>query len=200
MAALAIAMATPSQSSSLIPLPFSTSRPAASIVPVVVFGQDSRRTTEAFAVDHHLDAAQVGRSHVASGLIQCGDAHGAGQLTLSDNVITTAAHVFYDETGLARSHSCTFDVTINGRETRVPIDFSSIVAGSTNPYDVAPVHDWAVARLTHGLTGVKPYGLAEEVHADESITFVARGHIEWGWCQSPLPPAMPDAQSACPGR
>ena len=179
IAALVFAATAPSQAS---PLNLLQIGPSASIpiVPVVVFGQDARRTADAFAIDHHMDSAELSRAHVASGLIQCGNAHGAGQLTLADDVITTAAHVFYDETGLPRSRACSFDVTINGRETHVPIDLSTIVAGSKVPYDVAPAPDWAVARLTHGLTGVKPYGIAADIHADESVTFVARGHIDWG--------------------
>ena len=153
------------------------------IVPVVVFGPEARQAPMAFAQSHKLDPAEVSRGHVASGLIQCGNAHGAGQLTLTDDVVTTAAHVFYDENGLPRARSCTFDLTINGLETRVPIDLSSVVAGSTNPYDVEVAHDWAVARLSHAVIGVKPYGLADsvrDIHDEAPVTFVARGHIDWG--------------------
>src|ERR1700712_878309 len=73
--------------------------------PVVVFGNDSRRTADDFAAEHHVDLAELRRDHSASGLIECGDAHGAGQLTMSSNVVTTAAHVFYDENGIARSRT-----------------------------------------------------------------------------------------------
>ena len=179
IAALALVATTSTQASPLNHMPIGPSAQVL-VVPVVVFGQDARRTSEAFASDHRLDSAELSRAHVASGLIQCGNAHGAGQLTLADDVITTAAHVFYDETGLPRSRACSFDVTIDGRETHVPIDLTSIVVGSKVPYDVSPAHDWAVARLTHGLTGVKPYGIATDIHADEPVTFVARGHIDWG--------------------
>ena len=92
---------------------------AAAVVPVVVFGQNSRREAEAFAAEHDLNDAELVRDHLASGLIQCGNAHGAGQLTLSDDVVTTAAHVFYDENGMPRARSCTFDITVNGREMHV---------------------------------------------------------------------------------
>ena len=165
--------------------PFSLAPPAdhdhqGSIVPVVVFGQNSRRPPEAFAEEHGLDPAEVTREHVASGLIQCGNAHGAGQLTLTDDVVTTAAHVFYDENGVPRSRACSFDVTVEGREVQMPVDLATVVAGSTNPYDVAVTHDWAVARLQHPLYGVKPYGLAYDIHDSEPVTFVARGHIDWG--------------------
>ena len=153
---------------------------AAAVVPVVVFGQNSRREAEAFAAEHDLNDAELVRDHLASGLIQCGNAHGAGQLTLSDDVVTTAAHVFYDENGMPRARSCTFEITVSGREMHVPIDLASIVAGSTKPYDAAVSHDWAVARLSHAVTGVRPYGLANDVHNNQPVTFVSRGHIDWG--------------------
>lgn len=163
--------------------PFRTAPPSvktASVVPVVVFGQDARRLPQAFAAEHDIDAADVVRSHAASGLIQCGNAHGAGQLTLTDEVVTTAAHVFFDENGMPRARSCIFSAAVNGHEMRVPIDLGSIVAGSTNPYNVAPADDWAVARLSRPMAGVKPYGLAAQVRENEQTTFVARGHIDWG--------------------
>ena len=163
------------------PLPPSlTATRTESIVPVVVFGHDSRRETEAFAAEHDLNDAELARNHQASGLIQCGNAHGAGQLTLSDDVVTTAAHVFYDENGMPRARTCTFDITVAGHELRVPIDLASIVAGSTKPYDAAVSHDWAVARLTRSVSGVRPYGLATDIHEDAPVTFVSRGHIDWG--------------------
>ena len=161
----------PSLNAAVVPLPFT---------PVVVFGKDGRRTAEDFATEHHIDIAELRRDHSASGLIQCGDAHGAGQLTMSSNVVTTAAHVFYDENGLPRSHTCTFDLMTDGKLTHVPIDLTSIIAGSANPYAVAPAHDWAVVRLAHRVSGVKPYTLAYDIHPNEPVTFVARGHIDWG--------------------
>ena len=149
-------------------------------MPVVVFGQDARRLPQVYAEEHHLVADDLIRSHAASGLIRCGNAHGAGQLTLTDDVLTTAAHVFYDENGLLRAPTCSFDVTVNGSELHIPIDLGSIVAGSTRPYEAAVAHDWAVARLTHAVSGVRPYGIADDVGENEPITFISRGHIDWG--------------------
>jgi hypothetical protein len=168
------------QAAPLLVPPPTKSGSALPVLKVVVFGQDARRGPQSFAEEHGLDAAEVVRDHTASGLIQCGNAHGAGQLTLADDVVTTAAHVFYDENGMPRSPSCSFAVSLNGRDVRMPIDLASIVAGSTNPYNVAPADDWAVARLVRPMAGIRPYGLAAAVHGDEPITFVARGHIDWG--------------------
>ena len=171
-----------SQSCNAVPFkaPPAAAAPMVRVIPVVVFGQDARRLPGAFAAEHELKEADLVRAHEASGLVHCGNAHGAGQLTLADDVLTTAAHVFFDENGVPRSPSCTFDVTVNGAEMSVPINLASIVAGSTKPYDEEVTKDWAVVRLQHGVAGVKPYGLAQDIHDDEAVTFVARGHIDWG--------------------
>jgi hypothetical protein len=149
-------------------------------VPVVVFGKNSRRSVEEFAAEQKLDAAELRTRFAGSGLIECGDAHGAGQLTLANDLVTTAAHVFFDEKGAPRAKTCFFSIENHGRELRVPIDLGSIVAGSTNPYAIAAVHDWAVARLTHPVEGVTPYGLADATGSNMPVEFVARGHIDWG--------------------
>jgi hypothetical protein len=39
------------------------------IAPVVVFGRDSRRTVEEFAIEQKRDVVALRRSHAASGLI-----------------------------------------------------------------------------------------------------------------------------------
>src|SRR5215469_4261747 len=91
--------------------------------PVVVFGPEARLSIQDFATRNHLDAASVARNHAASGVIHCGIARGAGQLTLTDNVITTAAHVFFDERGELRGDNghCVFTATIGGQEVTTAI-------------------------------------------------------------------------------
>jgi hypothetical protein len=153
---------------------------ADNIVPVVVFGKNGRRSVEDFAAENKLDSKSLRRTYAASGLIECGNLHGAGQLTLTDQIITTAAHVFFDEKGVPTGKSCVFVVDVDGKQISVPIDLSSIVAGSTDPYAVAEVHDWAVARLTRPVDGVEPYGIAPPANVDLPVEFVARGHIDWG--------------------
>lgn len=152
----------------------------AQIMPVVVFGKNSRRGIDEFATEQKLNAAELRTRFSGSGLVECGNAHGAGQLTLNSDTITTAAHVFFDEKGAPRAKTCYFALEIHGKETRVPIDLASIVAGSTNPYAIAAVHDWAVARLSHPVEGVTPFSLAESEGPNTPVEFVARGHIDWG--------------------
>jgi hypothetical protein len=150
------------------------------ITQVLVFGKNSRRSPEEFAALEKLNVKDVKRAHAASGLVECGEAHGAGQLTIVGNVITTAAHVFYDEKGNLRGNSCTFAIEVEGRPVRVPVDLTSIKAGNTNPYAFPAVHDWAVAKLTKSVADVTPYQLSDSVQPQSPMEFVARGHIDWG--------------------
>src|ERR1700730_12234485 len=66
-------------------VPFSSHRlPEATplkVVPVVVFGKNSRRSVEEFAAERKLQASELRTRFASSGLIACGDATGAGHLT-----------------------------------------------------------------------------------------------------------------------
>jgi len=151
------------------------------ITKVVVFGPETRQTADTFAERNHLNVVELKRQHSGSGVIHCGNARGAGQLTLADNIVTTASHVFYNESGSLRGDTdhCSFSVVVDGREIVTPIDTRSIVAGSTNPYNEIAVHDWAVARLVRPLTAATPYTLGAPA-GNIAIRFVARGHSDWG--------------------
>ena len=148
----------------------------------VVFGEDARLTADQYAQKHHLDAGDVKRRHAASGVIHCGNARGAGQLTLSNSVITTAAHVLFNERGEPRGDSahCAFTATINGEDVTSAIDTASVITGATSPYAGPAVHDWAVARLMRPMIGATPYRLGVSAQSGQDIRFVARGHQDWG--------------------
>jgi hypothetical protein len=152
------------------------------LVPVVVFGNHPRLTVEQFASENHLDLGDVKRRHAASGVIHCGNARGAGQLTLADNVITTAAHVLYNEQGQLRGDTahCFFTVAVADQEITTAIDMTSVISGNSDPYAKPAVHDWAVARLLRPVRGATPYGLGGAAQPSEDIQFVARGHSDWG--------------------
>jgi hypothetical protein len=152
----------------------------ARVTPIVLFGKNSRREVDDFAARNRLDSKELKERYTASGLVECGMAHGAGQLTLADDVVTTAAHVFFDEHGVPRAKSCTFVLESGRKQVKVPIDLGSIVAGSKDPYAIAAVNDWAVAKLTRPIVGVTPYTLAGAAKPNTQVSFVARGHIDWG--------------------
>ena len=148
----------------------------------LVFGDDARLELQDFAKARHLDPKRMQALHAASGLIQCGAARGAGQLTGANNVVTTAAHVFYDRAGRLRADSahCLFSVEVGGVTLVAAIDLASIIAGSPNPYALPAVHDWAVARLMRPILGAKPYAFGGLIAPEQKIEFVARGHQDWG--------------------
>lgn len=155
---------------------------AQTAIPVVVFGDEARRTLGEFARANRLDAAALARRHAASGVIHCGNVRGAGQLTLADDVITTAAHVFYGRDGALRADGahCLFTATVAGVAKTSPIDLSSIISGNRDPYANPAVHDWAVARLARPLKGAAPYAIGPAAAPAQRIEFVARGHQDWG--------------------
>jgi hypothetical protein len=147
---------------------------------IVLFEHDGRETADQFALDHKIDAADVRRGHEASGLLMCGHAHGAAQLTETHDVITTAAHIFYDEQGHLRAPACVYYYQIGKNPFSERIEMSAVVAGSRDPYHEDAAQDWAVARLDHPLAGVKPYRLAARLKDDAAVQFVARGHMDFG--------------------
>ena len=160
-----------------VPVPES---PGLTATPVVAFGTNGRKTAEVFAAEHGADPQIVRREHAASGLITCGDAHGAGQLTEANDVVTTAAHVLFDEDGKPRAPVCQFSIVNEGKPVRVPLDLTTVVAGSRKPYSVQAVHDWAVVKLQRPIDGVTPYQLADSVGVSKDVLFAARGHFDWG--------------------
>jgi len=159
------------------------SPPPPAWTPVVVFGADQRATIEAFALRRRLDPATLRRRYAATGVVDCGRAHGAGQLTLSDDVVTTAAHVFYDRNGALRGDSahCHFVVQAGGQSISTAIEVGGLIAGSTNPYNDSPARDWAVAKLARPLREAEPYALAPlaRLRPQAPALFVASGAIDW---------------------
>src|SRR5947209_4312479 len=138
---IAAALVTPAVAGALPPPIVPEASAFLPITQVLVFGKNSRRTPEEFAAAENVNVKELKRAHAASGLVECGEAHGAGQLTVVGNVITTAAHVFFDEKGAPRAKSCTFAIELDGQAIRVPVDLASIKAGSTNPYAFPAVQD-----------------------------------------------------------
>ena len=149
--------------------------------PVVVFGDDLRASAENFALLHHLDARALRRRYAATGVVHCGNARGSGQLTLADDVITTAAHVLYDRGGRLRGdrEHCRFVVEAEGREISTALEVEGAITGSTHPYDESAVHDWAVVKLARPLREAAPYALGKPA-GEAPVRFVARGAIDWG--------------------
>jgi V8-like Glu-specific endopeptidase len=110
----------------------------------------------------------------ATGLVRCGPATGTAQLTVRNDVITTAAHVLVDEHGRRRT-GCVFEPTMAGGGA-VAIDVGSIRTGSTMPLSERATRDWAVARLVAPVKGVTPYGLGSPSTAPAAVVMCAGGN------------------------
>ena len=94
----------------------------------VVIGRDGREPL----------SERGARAHVATGMVECGGMRGIGQVTGADDVVTTAAHVFFDEAGRPRSErgDCVFVVDGPAGRLRVPLAPDARLCGSTTPYGV----------------------------------------------------------------
>ncbi len=121
-----------------------------------------------------LDRAQ-GSRYAATGEIRCGGVRGIGQVTGRGDAVTSAAHVFYDEFGRSRAlqGACVFVVDGPAGREEVPLAPDARLCGSTSPYGTAGRHDWAVARLTRPVGGIRGYEIGAKVKAGDSITVVA---------------------------
>ncbi len=138
-------------------------------VPAVSMETDRRTSPE----DWVQRNPKPGARFAATGLVRCGGAVGTAQLTLRNDIITTAAHVLIGNNGQPRT-SCTFQSTGSGEP--VTIDPQSIKAGSRTPLSDPATNDWAVARLTRPIQNVTPYGLASAGSKPGSVFMVAGGN------------------------
>ena len=110
----------------------------------------------------------------ATGLVRCGPATGTAQLTVRNDVITTAAHVLIDQNGKHRT-GCVFEPIMAGGGP-VAIETGSIRAGSTMPLSERATRDWAVARLVTPVKGATPYGLGSASAAPVAVVMCAGGN------------------------
>ena len=119
-------------------------------------GNGPESPPEDWARRNGSDQTKTAARYGATGLVRCGGAIGTAQLTLRNDIITTAAHVLIGNDGAARS----LHVSIRRRGAPVAIDPASIRAGSRSP--MSEPRD---ARLGGGApqaadSECTPYGLA----------------------------------------
>lgn len=131
----------------------------------VVIGRDGRE---------RLDAREA-RRYAATGVVECGGMRGIGQLTGAADVVTSAAHLFFDEAGRPRADHgrCVFVLETPAGRTTVPIVPDARLCGSTSPYGEAGRHDWAAVRLARPVSGVRPYGVGGRPAPGEAVVVVA---------------------------
>src|SRR5688572_10417270 len=139
----------------------------------VQMDEDRRATLDDFARRHQIDRSELKRRFGATGLVRCGGAIGTAQLTLRNDIITTAAHVLIGSDGQPRA-SCTFQPAGGG--AAVAIDAASVRAGSRSPLSEPATRDWAVARLTQPIANATPYGLAPAGSKPGAVFLFAGGN------------------------
>jgi hypothetical protein len=136
---------------------------------------DRRADPEVFARGAGLEPEELRARYGASGLVRCGDAVGSGQLTLRNDLITTAAHVLFDKSGRLRSSSCSFE-PLFAQGLKVDIDLRTIRTGSSMPYAEPATRDWAIVRLTAPIEQARPYSLGGATSGALPIFMCAGGN------------------------
>ncbi len=142
---------------------------------------DARLTLPEFARKSGQDPDLYETRYAATGLINCSDVYSTAQLTVRNDVVTTAAHAFFDPEGNPRGDlsTCTFVIDISGVHHEIPLDVASLQVGSRNPYPVSPVHDWAVVRLRDKVPEAQPYTLGPSANDGANIVMLAHRHRGW---------------------
>lgn len=139
--------------------------PAAAAERRVVIGHDGRVPVDPSA----------SRRYAATGVVECGGVRGIGQVTGAGDVVSSAAHVFFDEDGRSRASrgACVFIIDGAAGRQRIPLNPDARLCGSTSPYGTAGRHDWAMARLARPIPGVRPYEIGGRVSSGDAIAVVA---------------------------
>jgi hypothetical protein len=147
----------------------------------VTIVSDSRLTLPEFAARTGQPAAMFETRYAATGMVVCAGVYSTAQLTIRNDVVTTAAHAFYDPDGNPRGDlsSCVFSILSGGQQRNVSLIVSSLQVGSRNPYAVSPVFDWAVVRLGDMVPAAKPYALGTPGGTGMPIVMLAHRHRGW---------------------
>lgn len=142
---------------------------------------DARLTLPEFARKSGQDPDLYETRYAATGLINCSGVFSTAQLTVRSDVVTTAAHAFFDPEGNPRGDlsACTFSIDVSGVHHEIPLDAASLQVGSRDPYPVSPVHDWAVVRLREKVPGARPYTLGPPANDGAKIVLLAHRHRGW---------------------
>lgn len=144
-------------------------------IPAISMEKDRRAALEEFARRARLAPGSLREQVGAAGLVRCGSATGTGQLTIRNDIITTAAHVLIDQYGNRRV-GCVFEPVMGIGGGPIPIDYDSIKTGSTMPLAQPATRDWAVARLVAPVVGATPYSLASATAMPAPILMCAGGN------------------------
>jgi hypothetical protein len=154
---------------------------AAGAARAVTFTSDARFTLDDFARAHGESPALYEARYAATGMVVCNGVYSTGQLTLRNDIVTTAAHAFYDPAGRPRGDlaACTFVLRVGGVRRSIRLAISTLTVGTTDPYPLPPSQDWAVVRLAAPVADVRPYRLGDG--GTDGLPVVLLAHRHRGW-------------------
>jgi len=119
----------------------------------------------------------------ATGTLFCKGTEGSAQLTVSNNLITTASHMLYHRKKgtnsceqRAKATDCTFQVFSHGRIRSIPVT-EMVGKGWTCPNGADPADDWLVFKLAESVDDVQPYQInyskIKSMRENENVMTVA---------------------------
>ena len=154
---------------------------------VAVFGNvEHRKTVPEFAAATGQRAEDVQKKYSATGTLICSGREGSAQVTLKDNIITTAAHTLFDSVTCVQKSApsdCVFMLRGSGGDLQ-KIKVKELKAtGYKCPAVPTPDLDWAVLSLETPAKNVSPYGVesppVKGLLAGDQVTFVAHSVDFW---------------------
>ena len=166
---------------------------SAKAMDVVLVGKLDRKSATDFGLTppRHMTPEAVEAQYAATGDLSCPFPGyprwgvGQAQVTLKNNVLTTAAHVFFrknDCTTLLQPSKCEFVIRVAGKEQRYGIE-PQFKTGYKCPHDgeFEPGEDWMVLKLKRSVDArVKAYGVRREqvVKAGDELVSVGKS-MDW---------------------
>ena len=138
----------------------------------IIDGADERDSLTKIGPSLGLSPAEIARIRKVSGYVGCflpSPSVGAGALFLSDRQIITAAHIFFDPSGVRRS-KCFFR---NQDPAPVMIDLLPEAARyGAQPPKPGSNSDYAIVRLVAPVPGAEPFPVEEDVPVASGETLI----------------------------
>lgn len=151
-------------SQSAMPLPCLTANSQfINIHPLVkktaVYGKAERMIASAYAKKKNVPVSKIRSTYAPTGDIKCGGLFWGGQLTKKDDIITSAAHTFFNDDCSPKwpnLSECRFTVEINGKEKDYEIESLQATGFLCNRVPLKTKDDWVILKLREHVP-LKPY-------------------------------------------